>query len=51
MAPLNSSDRTGHFGQPLKELCPVCPVSRTDLGPNILGQMSGLSGFSRGRRS
>jgi hypothetical protein len=44
---INPSDRTGHSGHPLKGGCPVRPVSRPDLGPDISGQMSGLSGLSR----
>jgi hypothetical protein len=47
MAPLiNPSDRTGHFGHPLKGVCPVCPVSGANRGTYISGQMSGLSGLS-----
>jgi hypothetical protein len=47
MVPLiNPSDRSGHFGHPQKGVCPVCPVSRPDLGPDISGQKSGLSDLS-----
>jgi len=40
------SDRTGHFGHPLKGVCPVRPVSVPSYGPDILGQISSLSGLS-----
>lgn len=38
------SDRTGHSGHPLKGVCPVRPVSVPSYGPDIRGQISGLSG-------
>jgi hypothetical protein len=43
---LNHSDRTGHLGHTLKGVCPVRPVSVPSYGPDICGQMSGLSGLS-----
>jgi hypothetical protein len=48
MVPMNHaySDRTGHSGHPLMGVCPVRPGSGRSYGPDICGQISGLSGLS-----